>query len=230
MLHQFASEGVTGVVLTPHLWASEIGSGGEEQLELRERAFERLKAAAPERPVLHLGFEILLDQPLPAHVFGDRRYSLAGSKYYLVEFPPVVEAGYATHALLQFQAAGVVPVVAHPERYEAGIPSTLRTWRQAGARAQVDATAITRPGRRGERARRLLAEGLADVIAADNHGDRRSLRAGVEYLTRRHQEDAAQMLAVFNPGAIVADRALSEPSPVRLRGALWDRVRQIFSD
>lgn len=229
VLRQFAAEGVVAVVLTPHIRASEIAGGaGERQVDRREEAFQRLRRRAPPLPALHLGFEIMLDQPFPAAALGDRRYALAGSRYYLVEFPLTVAAGSAVHALSPFQAVGLVPIVAHPERYDAGTPETLRAWRTAGARAQIDATTLIQATARGERARRLLAEGLADVVAADNHGDRRSVTTAVRYLRERGVADAGALLAAGNPRAVVENGELQDVPPVELRMRLMERLRRMI--
>src|SRR5258705_8031965 len=82
VLRVFAEAGVTDVVLTPHLSASEMAVDGEEALERRDYAFQTLKRSAPPAPRLALGFEIMLDRPFPVLGLGDRRYSLAGSRYY----------------------------------------------------------------------------------------------------------------------------------------------------
>ena len=87
VLRDFAAAGITDVVLTPHVAASEMTNGGDEAVDRREAAFQRLMSEAPESPRLALGFEIMLDRPLPVLAGGDRRFSLAGSRYYLVEFP-----------------------------------------------------------------------------------------------------------------------------------------------
>lgn len=228
VLRRFAVEGVRAVVLTPHIDASAIASQGEEHVERRAQAFAALRARAADGPALHLGFEIMLDQPMPTLALGDRRFALAGSRYYLVEFPPTVEARFTVHVLRQFSEVGLVPIVAHPERYEAGTPETLRAWRDAGARVQIDATTLTRAGVRGERARRLVAAGLGDLLAADNHGDGRSLLTGVRYLTDQGLADVAALLAAGNPGAVVQDGALQDPSPVELRRGLLERLRRLI--
>ena len=94
--------------------------------------------------------------------------------------------------LANIAKAGVIPLVAHPERYNGCDPDTIAAWRDVGAKMQVDATELTRPTVRGRRARQLLAAGLADVIAADNHGNRRVVTTGVEYLTEQGAGDQAQ--------------------------------------
>ncbi len=177
-------------------------------------------------PELHLGFEIMLDQPVSPVATGDRRYSLCGSRYYLVEFPYSVVPGFAGKVLANIAKAGVIPLVAHPERYNGCDPDTIAAWRNVGAKMQLDATELTRPTVRGRRARQLLAAGLADVIAADNHGNRRVLTTGVEYLTEQGAGDQAHILAAHNPAAVLHDADMVAVAPVELKESLLGRWRK----
>ncbi len=242
VLERMAADGVVAVVLTPHVKASDIESDAEHCLELRERAFNELTAHGSQltahgsqlTPELHAGFEIMLNQPLPTLVSGDRRFALAGSRYYLVEFPLTVVGEFATGALRQISQTGVVPLVAHPERYDACSPATVEAWRKAGARMQVDATTLTRPTTRGHRSRQLVAGGLADVVAADNHGDRRTMVTAVRFL-RDHSTEAAgtteaavARLTAENPRAVIDDSQMVDVPPVEIREGLLSRLRRVF--
>lgn len=228
VLARFAAEGVTDVVLTPHLGATEALARGEWRLAQRKQVLEDLAATAPQAPRLHLGFEIMLDEVLPALVSEDRRYALAGSRYYLVEFHPSVAADVSLGVLERVVAAGVVPIVAHPERYADAAPPVVAAWRELGARIQLDATTLTRPTARGARARAYLAAGIADIVAADNHGDVRSLMAAVTYLTAHGHAETAQLLATDNPRAIIDDRELKPVPPARIRENWVSALTRMF--
>ncbi len=234
VLRRMAQEGVTELVLTPHLKASEIQADPEPAIARRDEALERLRPHCPPALTLHPGFEIMLDQPLPPLAMGDRRLSLAGSRYYLVEFPPIMVGEFVTRTLHHIFRVGVVPVLAHPERYEACSPEAVREWREAGARMQVNAGALARPTTPGHRARQLVSEGLVDVLAADNHGDGRSLTSGVEFLRRRTGgvgvvEEALQLLTHLNPLAITHDWALADVPAMVVVERWMERVRRFLS-
>jgi len=64
VLRQMVRDGVTGLVLTPHLKASEINAGAEPAIAQRDAALERLRRHCPAALSLYPGFEIMLDQPL----------------------------------------------------------------------------------------------------------------------------------------------------------------------
>lgn len=235
VLRQMARDGVTGLVLTPHIAASEINAGPDMAIARRDGALDRLKPHGPPALELFAGFEIMLDEPLTPLAVGDRRLSLAGSRYYLVEFPFSIVGELATRVLGDIARAGPVPVLAHPERYEACSPDAVRQWREAGARMQVDARALGRATTRGHRARQLVSAGLADVVAADNHGDRRSLLAAVEALRSRAgggsvADEALQLLTHLNPMAMTRDWEL-KPVPALPVAERWtDKVRRFLAE
>lgn len=243
VLGRFLEDGVTGVVCTPHVASSQIASGNAETLiEVRDRKLEELRAFAPDEITLYPGFEIMLDEPLPAHAVGDRRLSLAGSRYYLVEFPHSVVGDLVEQVLHRMTATGIVPIVAHPERYAACSRSTVTRWREAGARMQVDAITVTRPTSRGARARALVGAGLADVIAADNHGDARTLKPAVSWMlsrasgvtfppgTAQRTERWVDVLTTTNPRAVVRDDDLVAPPRAKLEESLIEKVRRNFKE
>jgi protein-tyrosine phosphatase len=228
VLRLFAGAGITDVVLTPHLSASEMVTGAEEAVARRERAFQILKGAAPPSPRLALGFEIMLDRPFPALGLGDVRLSLAGSRYYLVEFPLTIVPHFATTVLHQISRSGLIPIVAHPERYQACTPEAVDEWKRAGAKIQIDATTLTRPHSRGRKALALVEAGLADIVAADNHGDNRSVRTAADFLRARGGEAAAVILATTNPGAVLRNEDMMPVPPFTLRRGLGERIARLF--
>jgi protein-tyrosine phosphatase len=228
VLQRMAENGIAAVVLTPHLTCGDMARHGADALEQRAEVFENLRAVAPAAPVLHLGFEIMLDELVPPATFGDRRFALAGSRYVLVEFPLAVAATYAGVVLERISAVGIVPVVAHPERYDACTPEVVAAWRSVGAKIQLDATTFTGPTSRGQRARALLKAGLADVLAADNHGSSRMMTTGRRYLEGCGDHAAAELLTVRNPRAIVEDRDLSPVPRAALRGAVLGIIERML--
>jgi protein-tyrosine phosphatase len=173
VLEAFASQGITAVCLTPHLLASEAAAGVPAR---HEEAFRALRPAAPDGVTLHRGAEVMLDRPLPDEVAADRRVTLGGSRYILVEFPRLITFQAVAAALRRVIETGLVPVLAHPERYACCSPEAVVRWRElrrahAGGRHDTLSTRA-RGGRPGTRRARL-----ADILAADNHGDDRSLAA-----------------------------------------------------
>jgi protein-tyrosine phosphatase len=193
ILQRFAEEGVEVVVCTPHLEASRAPRAPHEQYET---IFRDLRARAPRGLTLLRGWEIMIDTPEVD--LSDRRLGLGGSWAVLVEFPRMNVPAAAARELMRLRTSGVIPVLAHPERYWGCTPDMVRAWRDAGAAIQMDASMLLGGPNASRLARALLAEGLVDCIASDNHGDRRSLASARQWLLESGAEEQAELLTRGN--------------------------------
>ncbi|MGH7514667.1 MAG: tyrosine-protein phosphatase [Gemmatimonadales bacterium] len=225
VLRQMAERGITDVCLTPHLRANETVDAPPPR---HDEAFAALRAQAPPLPRLHRGAEVMLDRPLPLERDHMRRITLGGSQYILVEFPRLVAVDAVTNALTRVRDAGLTPVLAHPERYGCCTVEAVAYWRNLGTRMQVDATTLHSPQTRGQRARQLVAAGLADILAGDNHGDERTIAAGADFLRALDGYTQADLLTVANPGAILRGDALIDVPPLAIRRTWMQRLRQLL--
>ncbi|MFZ5623511.1 MAG: CpsB/CapC family capsule biosynthesis tyrosine phosphatase [Gemmatimonadota bacterium] len=223
VLQTMAAQGVTTVCLTPHLTVSEALNGIPPA---HDAAFEQLAAAAPPEVRLTRGVELMLDRPFTAEVAAIPGIRLAGTNYVLVEFSRLVTTQAVEHALYGVKALGVTPVLAHPERYSSFSPAAVARWRMLGAVMQVDATTLLAESARGDRARQLLANGQADIAAADNHGDTRSLAAAREFLVAHGGAEQAALLLETNPAAILEGAQLQLVEPLTIKASLLQRLRR----
>jgi protein-tyrosine phosphatase len=220
-----ARQGITDVCLTPHLPAGRAESGPPPA---HQRAYEALRTEAPATPRLHRGAEVMLDRPVTRPVALARNVTLAGSRYMLVEFPRLVAYDTVINALHQVASLGLIPVLAHPERYSCCSVEAVRQWRSVGAKMQVDATTLLTSQARGQRARQLVGEGLADVLAGDNHGDERTVATGARFLEAQSGAEQVELLLVRNPSAILADTALSPVPPLHIRQSWMRRIKEFL--
>lgn len=225
VLRRMAEAGVTAICLTPHLEASKAGRGIPAA---HDAAFAALHAAAPSQVALHRGVELMLDRPFPADAAGNRALTLAGSRYLLVEFTRMAAPMAVYNALAHIVGLGLVPVLAHPERYACCTPQVAGSWRTTGALLQVDANTLFMERTRGDRARQLVAAGLADVLAADNHGDDRTVSLPYVSLCEHAGQEQADLLLVQNPGAILLDGETEPVPPLGLRQSLLARLKSLL--
>jgi tyrosine-protein phosphatase YwqE len=93
---------------------------------------------------------------------------------------------------------------------------------------QVDATTLLSPQSRGQRARALVSAGLADILAADNHGDDRSIATGWRFLEAQDGAEQAELLTVVNPRAILNDKPLTSVPPLEIRRSWMQKIRQLL--
>jgi hypothetical protein len=93
---------------------------------------------------------------------------------------------------------------------------------------QVDATTLLSTQSRGQRARTLVAAGLADILAADNHGDDRSIATGRKFLEAQDGDEQGELLTVQNPRAILNDQPLFPVPPLEIRRSWMQKIRQLL--
>jgi hypothetical protein len=93
---------------------------------------------------------------------------------------------------------------------------------------QVDATTLLTPQARGQRARQLVGEGLADILAGDNHGDDRTVATGARFLRAQDGAEQVHLLVVQNPAAILADRPVAPVPPLRIRQSWMRRIKEFL--
>lgn len=195
-----AAAGTEILFATPHVWPHLTLTEAREA-EIR-RAFARLRERASLE--LRLGFELTPAPPLLEEDTG--RYVLEGTEVVLVEVPFAGPPDGFLALAERVEAAGLVPLVAHPERTEA-VRERPELAHEAAARGwplQLNATSLL--GVHGaepeEIAWRLLDAGDAAVVASDGHRLSRPARldGAYELVRARVGEEAA--LPLFNGSAL----------------------------
>lgn len=231
--------GVTRVVATPHLPASR--ADGPFRRRVLER-YRELEAAAAERFPglgLSLAYEIRLDgAPLDA---GDSGLWLGPAGHVLVEYDRFHVPSDPMAPIRPLLEAGLVPVLAHPERYvnAARAGDWIDRLREAGVKTCPNAVSLT--GANGPDAARLsrdlLATGRADLLASDHHArpDRSyGLGPAWKLVAGSGSPEAARALMSDNPAAVLEGRetagvpeahlgdeaSAGDPRPRRARGGL----------
>jgi protein-tyrosine phosphatase len=163
-----AAQHGTGVLFaTPHVWPY-LTLSEEREAEIR-KAHERMRPHAGLE--LRLGFELTPTAPLLEE--DPHRYVLDGTDRVLMEVPFSGPADLLFTLAEHVEAAGLRPVIAHPERTEAVLddPSVAEEIASRGWTLQVNATSLL--GRHGPEPEELgwsfLERGLAGVVASDGH-------------------------------------------------------------
>ncbi|HSK20597.1 MAG TPA: CpsB/CapC family capsule biosynthesis tyrosine phosphatase [Longimicrobiales bacterium] len=233
-LHAFLAHNTRQIIATPHVNGSL--SLRPELLEERLREIDagwvRLERIARENVpemVVHRGAEVMLDTPEPD--LSDERLRLAGTHFALCEYPFMTVPPNSTGVLNRLVAAGVTPIIAHPERYVGVDPRCVLPlrWRAAGALLQVNAGSLS--GRYGEQARfnafAILEHALADYICSDYHARGRPSTAGAaKLITDAGGEEQLQLLTSVNATRLLQGELPLPVAPLRLRLGVKDRLRR----
>ena len=223
ILERFGQHGVTRLVCTPHLNASQAAVA---PIELHREILHGLQQAAADGPELMLGWEIMLDQP--GADLSDMSLTLGDSRALLVEFSIGGIPRGATSELRRIARSGRTPILAHPERYYGCTVNMVREFRTLGVVIQTDVSVLLGRGAPSELARDLLAHGLVDILASDNHGDLRSLESGRAWLQeQRATQQQIDLLTHTNAELVLADED-PQPVPPLVTGGVLQRVRRLF--
>lgn len=224
VLERFARDGVELLICTPHLRATDAARAPVARYAA---ILEKLRARAPRLPVLKQGWEIMLDAP--GIDLRAPELHLAGSGAALVEFPRMNVPPGAAHELLRISMSGVIPVLAHPERYYGATIEQVLDWRSVGAVIQLDAAMLFGTAPMCRLARALLEEGLVDCIASDNHGDGRSLAAARRWLVEIGAEEQADLLTHTNAQRLLDGEPLLPVAPIpRVEPGMLMRLRELL--
>ena len=211
-----ADSGVTHVFATPHCNTRNVRQNFRSRSLIA--AYTDLQDALDEAgiPVKILsGAEVLARGHFAEHLAAGDFMTLNGSRYLLVEFYFDEDPDYMERCLSAVEARGLVPVIAHPERYYPvqRAPELAQVWAERGWILQLNKESLL--GGHGEdafnAASLLLRRGAVAVIASDAHHFRwRTPHMGelLDVLVSRFPEVDPGLLLYENPLRIARDQAL----------------------
>jgi protein-tyrosine phosphatase len=218
MCRMAADDGCRAMVATPHQRRGTWWNSDRETIGGLARELQSAVAAVGADLRVLLGGEVHVDSELLAEVErlpGGGIFTLAGSRYLLIELDAQGRAGEAIHLVHELVVAGWRPVVAHPEfiPWLAEDLALVERLVALGATTQVTAMSVTGEFGRGPQAdtHALIEAGLAHFVASDCHGVQRrppGLRRAYQTIAGRWGADVARRLVSDNPRAVVQNRPL----------------------
>lgn len=174
---------------------------------------------------LHIGAEGYISNDFPKLIQAGCVPTLGNSKYVLFELPLRAKVMYTEEVINKLLQLKLIPVIAHPERYELvqDDPNIAIDWVESGALLQCNYASII--GRYGTNAKETLLKLLdADAVhflGTDNH------RAGSIY-TRMEEikkefrkkigKDRFYELSELNPRCILNNDEIDVNVPKRIKG------------
>ncbi|MBA2543648.1 MAG: hypothetical protein H0V17_28660 [Deltaproteobacteria bacterium] len=206
MLDALASLGVSEQCVTPHQKASQYLPAWEA-IETTFAALEALRK--PHHPTLRLAAENMWDDVFHGRILSNTIPRYRGSQAFLVEIPPSLMPPNLADQLFKLTRTGSVPVLAHPERYQAlwDNDELARSLRRVCA-FQIDLPALAGfHGRReAKQARHLVEIGLAATVATDAHqvGDVQQSAQGLTWIDKKLGHATTVRLFDHAPRAILA--------------------------
>jgi|LAHS01.1.fsa_nt_gb protein-tyrosine phosphatase len=172
LIREEVKKGVTHIIFTPHfnkrnyhLNQDKISANFQILKEYSEK--ENLNVQ------LYLGNEIYLDSIAYASIIDNGFYTLAGSKYVLVEFNELIPPVNIPEICYEINMSGYFPIMAHAERYEILYNNTklLSEILDEGTHLQVNASSVIKNDNkaRNKFTHYLLKNQLISFVASDVH-------------------------------------------------------------
>lgn len=193
---------------------------------IREKVKELNRALQERKIPLRIvpGMELYVRENLDDILEKKAVLPLNDSRYLLAEFDFSQSADFMADSLRKIHKAGYIPVLAHPERYEAVqrdenfIPFCFRQ----GTVIQVNKESVL--GKFGKApkmaADRILSRGLAHIVASDAHGTRSrtpGMGDAMDFLVDHYSESYAAVLLGWNPARILENKPVVKPESELMR-------------
>lgn len=211
MLGALHHAGFDSVCATPHMRPGLFNNDATQIRAAYERVLESLPKGAA-LPALQLSSEHYFDDVIFGRILAGDALPYPGGKAILLEFYESDFPFSIDQRLADIARRGMIPVVAHPERYQpiAKSPEILERLLDIGATALLDVAAlIGKYGRRATKtAEELLERGLYFAACSDAHRpeDVPEVRRGMDYIVKHYGEEELSALFKDGPTAILQGR------------------------
>ena len=221
MIEQAEDDGISTIFATPH---TNLVRGHENywQPDLIE-TYEILKQNAANYGLtieILPGMEIYCTEQVPDLIRDGLLIGLNHTNHYLIEFDFTSDVLWCTRMINRLRRMDVVPVIAHPERYDCiqNFPNAAPLWCEMGCELQLNRGSLFgKFGRSAwECATRLLDERLVTYIASDAHRSylrTTRLKQAWDFLSEEYSSDLAEELLVINPGKLLKKEPDDNPVP-----------------
>ena len=222
MLRYAYDRGTRAMVATPHMFASFGNTNPLAVYDTFVDMVKRLERMSTGREneflremALYLGSENFISPEFLEALKSRDVLTLNGSRYLLVEFPPYLPFETAESAVDRILEVGLIPVLAHVERYSFldNKPGRLAAFKKKGCIIQVNAEVIVDLKGRGvsKSVAPLFENGLIDVVASDGHDVHArppSMDAAFGTLMSAYPQTAVAAWMWENPARILHDREM----------------------
>ena len=209
MLRMAYQDGIREIIATPHF---HYRRGCATAGEIREKV-QKLQESIQEELLemkLYAGNELYYGSALSEQIENGQICRMAASDYVLIEFSPAVEFTEMQNAFFHLQMLGVLPILAHVERYACLVKKPEYAVRLSDMGIYFQANAAGILGQYGRKEKKLLHKLLKEsrihFVATDAHNTTsRSpvLSECAAYLEKKYGKTVAECCMYTNPQKII---------------------------
>ena len=212
MVDMAYNQGVRLMIATPHYYPGHMRYPKEHLEEVYEKTISVIKEKYSDFTLL-LGNEIYYRDEVVEKLRNKRIFTLADTRYVLLEFSTMAEYDYIVKAVRKVLDAGYYPILAHIERYaclwknEKRVKELIRM----GAYMQINAENFQGGFFSAERryCTKLIQSGMVHFLGSDCHNiSSRSpnYKQAVEYLEGKFEPELFNDIITKNPGKLLDNK------------------------
>lgn len=172
MLKLAVSQGITGIIATPHFRPDRFVRKRKFYEEALKQVREKARSAFPGFQI-YAGNEIYFYRDVIEELRRGTCHTMAGTDYVLTEFSTAADYSYIKSAVDLLTCEGYRPIIAHVERYQTLEKDMERVWSliDRGALMQVNTQAVAEAGGLFKKnfVKNLLKEEAVHFVATDAH-------------------------------------------------------------
>ena len=209
MLRELRAIGFDRVIATPHMRPDWFDNKSDDLRRAFDATATALQGAAG-LPAIDLACEHYFDEVVYGRLMSDQALPYPGGRAALVEFQGVDFPAVLAERLFDLRRRGIMPVIAHPERYRCfwGRTELLQSLVDGGCATLLDVAALVgRYGREPQRAAEHLLElELYHAACSDLHrpSDAARVAQGIDRLAALYGDDEVDYLLRQGPEALLA--------------------------
>lgn len=214
MLKEAVTDGIGTIICTPHVTPG-VYKFPEQTFQEHFRDAEVYIQQEKLPLKLYRGAEILYTENTPRLLREGKVPTMAGTNYALIEFSPTDKREHIFDALQKVAGCGMIPIIAHMERYPAigKIEQVEEIKSRFRAKVQINARSLTKkvPLLRRGFFDMIFREGLVDYVATDTHameGRGTCMTAGIKALEAKYGEVTVKRVVKMADGLIVQNSEL----------------------
>lgn len=171
ILKKCEQEGMKKIVLTPHYMENtNYNKNNKEKIKL----FNNLKEEINKQNInidLYLGNEVYANENILELIEKEEILTINNSRYLLIEFPLLNENLNDINIIYNLKLSNIIPIIAHPERYEYITIEKIKQYINMGALIQINKDSLF--GYYGKKAKKivkhLLKNKLVQFVGSDVH-------------------------------------------------------------
>lgn len=205
ILNLLENEGVKEIVLTPHyIIGTDYNANNKVKLELLNslKKFTNIK--------LYLGNEVFLDNGIVECIKKGEISTINNSRYILIEFSLLDKMPFVHDMIFELRKNGLIPIIAHPERYAYYKISDLEKFIDEGCLFQGNITSLI--GRYGKTAKntikQLIKKNMISVFGSDCHSTNINIEDSLKELKKIVNNETFNRLICDNFDKIINDEVI----------------------